>query len=105
MHICLQALLISAADSRTACSNTSPYHAGNGVDVDMAVEAVGAGFYVRAHVVTRLALSCDCCLATFEQPVDTHFEVRRGTMMLPLVGCGPAHWWCASCRGLSFTQA
>jgi hypothetical protein len=44
----------------------------------MAVEAVGAGFYVRAHVVTRLALSCDCCLATFEQPVDTHFEVRGG---------------------------
>ena len=49
--------------------------------MEMAVEAVGAGFYVRAHVVTRLALSCDCCLATFEQPVDTHFEVRCGTMI------------------------
>lgn len=48
----------------------------------MAVEAVGAGFYVRAHVVTRLALSCDCCLATFEQPVDTHFEVSCGTLVL-----------------------
>jgi uncharacterized metal-binding protein YceD (DUF177 family) len=77
-----QALLITAAHSCNTCRNARPHPAGNGVDVEMAVEAVGAGFYVRAHVVTRLALSCDCCLATFEQPVDTHFEVRCGTLVL-----------------------
>lgn len=41
------------------------------------METVGAGFYVRADVATQLALSCDCCLATFEHPVQTQFEVRQ----------------------------
>ena len=43
----------------------------------MAVEAVGAGYFVRADVATRLALSCDCCLATFEHPVATQFQARK----------------------------
>lgn len=41
----------------------------------MRVEAVGAGFFVRADVTTRLCLSCDACLSAFDHPVQTHFEV------------------------------
>lgn len=41
----------------------------------MNVQTVGAGYFVRADVATRLALSCDCCLASFEHPVQTSFQV------------------------------
>ncbi len=52
----------------------------------MNVQTVGAGYFVRADVATRLALSCDCCLASFEHPVQTSFQVLMTDTHAVIVG-------------------
>ena len=45
------------------------------VAVHYTVSPAGAGYFVTGEANAHLPLQCDCCLATFRQPVTAPFKV------------------------------
>ena len=45
------------------------------VKVQLTVSPAGAGYFVTGDAIADLPLHCDCCLATFRQPVAAPIKV------------------------------
>ena len=49
------------------------------VAVHYTVSPAGAGYFVTGEANADLPMQCDCCLATFRQPVTAPFKVLHHT--------------------------
>ena len=65
-----------------ACSNSK-------VQLAIDIVPVGAGYFLNGTAAAELPLQCDCCLATFYQPLQAPFKVSYVQPVITgsLTGC------------------